>query len=228
MRGCMTQRSFLPLLKRHAGLVLCLLLAAPPGPAAAEEFDAIVSEPPKPDQPFSGDAPDVKGERPEPDQPFFGEQVMVEEEKPVPRQAEARPRRQSDRLEIPAEARRRGDLSFLKGCWYFEPSTLRSDAPGTPVIGRVQNRFCFNAKGRGRFYQHSFTTGRDYSAPATARFAGGRLVLQHPAFVNGPRITQCPETYTCEGQDAGTVCQTYNAGTRYLSRHGSLRISRRP
>ncbi|MBQ1844389.1 MAG: hypothetical protein II132_00395, partial [Desulfovibrio sp.] len=132
------------------------------------------------------------------------------------------------RLEIPAEARRRGDLSFLKGCWYFEPSTLRSDAPGTPVIGRVQNRFCFNAKGRGRFYQHSFTTGRDYSAPATARFAGGRLVLQHPAFVNGPRITQCPETYTCEGQDAGTVCQTYNAGTRYLSRHGSLRISRRP
>ncbi len=207
--------------------------AAGESPAAAPQakaLDAIVSEPPKPEAelPFFGDPPVFKDEQPEPDIPFFGAPLLVEKAQEERPQAEARPRRQSDRLEIPSEAKRRGDLSFLKGCWYFEPSILRSDAPGTPAIGRVQNRFCFNARGRGRFYQHSFSTGRDYSAPATARFSGGRLVLQHPRFANGPRITQCPETYTCEGQDAGTVCRVYNDGTRYLSRQGSLRISRRP
>ena len=220
------------MLKRTASLFFCILLAAPAGPVLADEFDAIISEPPKPET--------------EPEVPFFGDQVIVEEEKPEPKPkserrpvaekpkperrpvAEAKPRRQSNRLEIPADAARRNDLSFLKGCWYFERQALSADAPGAPFLGMIQDRFCFNGSGRGTFTQRYVDSGREYSSPATARFAGGRLVLHHPAFVNGPRITQCPETYTCEGQDAGTVCQTYNAGTRYLSRHGSLRISRRP
>ena len=136
---------------------------SPAASPQAEALDAIVSDPPKPEPelPVFGDPPVVKDERPEPDIPFFGAPVLVEKAQEERPEAKARPRRQSDRLEIPSEAKRRGDLSFLKGCWYFEPSILRSDAPGTPVIGRVQNRFCFDAKGRGRFYQHSFSTGRE-------------------------------------------------------------------
>ena len=69
------------MLKRHAGLALCLLLAAPSGPVLAEEFDAIVSEQPKPDLPFFGSPPAVKGEQAEPDLPFFGSPVLVDEQK---------------------------------------------------------------------------------------------------------------------------------------------------
>ena len=228
MRGCMTQRSFLPLLKRHAGLVLCLLLAAPPGHAAAEEFDAIVSEPPKPDQPFFGDAPDVKGERPEPDQPFFGEQVMVEEEKPVPRQAEARPRRQSDRLEIPAEARRRGDLSFLKGCWYMEKRVSRHDKPGTPYARTIQESICLDGHGGGTFRVHAFDNGWTVSARARARFDGSTLVFEHGdmRFPDGMRFYG--SSFQCRGAGIGTSCAKYCPSCRYIPKHRTLRITRTP
>ena len=232
------------MLKRSATLFLCFLLAVPAGTVLADAFDAIVSDPPKPD--------------PETDVPFFGDQVIVEEEKPEPKPkperrpvaekpkpvrpkpvaekprpekpkpvAEAKPRRQSNRLEIPADAARRNDLSFLKGCWYFERQALRADAPGAPFLGMIQDRFCFNGSGRGTFTQRYVNSGREYSSPATARFAGGRLVLHHPMFRNmhGRRVAG---TFTCDGQDAGTVCRTYSPDTRYLSHHGTVRISRRP
>ena len=252
------------MLKRSAAIFLCFLLAVPAGSVLADEFDVIVSDPPKPD--------------PETEVPFFGEQVIVEEEKPEPKPkperrvaekpkpakpkpvaekprpvaekpkpgkpmprpvaekpkpekpkpvAEAKPRRQSNRLEIPADAARRNDLSFLKGCWYFERKALRADAPGAPFLGMVQDRFCFNGSGRGTFTQRYVDSGREYSAPARASFSGGRLVLQYPMFRNmhGRRVAG---TFTCDGQDAGTVCRTYAPGTRYLSHHGTVRISRRP
>ncbi len=230
------------MLKRYAGFILCFLLASPAAPVHAEEFDVIVSEPPKP-------------ETEQPEVPFFGDQVIVEEEKPEPAPrpkpaaekpkpkprpvaekprpekpkpvAEAKPRRQSNRLEIPADAARRNDLSFLKGCWYFERKALRADAPGAPFLGMVQDRFCFSGNGRGTFTQRYVDSGQEYSAPARASFSGGRLVLQHPMFRNkhGRRVAG---TYTCDGQEAGTVCRTYAPGTRYLSHHGTVRITRRP
>ena len=91
----------------------------------------------------------------------------------------------------------------------------------------IQDRFCFNGSGRGTFTQRYVNSGREYSSPATARFAGGRLVLHHPMFRNmhGRRVAG---TFTCDGQDAGTVCRTYSPDTRYLSHHGTVRISRRP
>ena len=219
------------MLKRTASLFFCILLAAPAGPVLADEFDAIISEPPKPET--------------EPEVPFFGDQVIDEEEKPEPKPkserrpvaekpkperrpvAEAKPRRQSNRLEIPADAARRNDLSFLKGCWYFERQALRADAPGAPFLGMIQDRFCFNAHGQGTFTQRYLDSGREYSSPARASFSGGRLVLHHPAFRNmhGRRLSG---TFTCNGQDAGTVCRTYTPDSRYLSHHGSVRISRRP
>ena len=66
------------MLKRSATLFLCFLLAVPAGTVLADAFDAIVSDPPKPD--------------PETDVPFFGDQVVVEEEKPEPKpKPESRP-----------------------------------------------------------------------------------------------------------------------------------------
>ena len=50
------------MLKRSATLFLCFLLAVPAGTVLADAFDAIVSDPPKPD--------------PETDVPFFGDQVI--------------------------------------------------------------------------------------------------------------------------------------------------------
>ncbi|MBR6467513.1 MAG: hypothetical protein IKT16_05095, partial [Desulfovibrio sp.] len=61
------------MLKRSAAILLCCLLAVPAGSVLADEFDAIISDPPKPD--------------PETEVPFFGDQVIIEEEKPEPKPA---------------------------------------------------------------------------------------------------------------------------------------------
>ncbi|MBO4295820.1 MAG: hypothetical protein J5863_03585 [Desulfovibrio sp.] len=224
-------------------LCACLLFCRH---ADAFEFDAITSEPPS--QP-------KQETKQETDIPFFGNPVVVEEdvpkarqaEQPAPKRQEARPRelvpgqpqarqpraeakpqRPSGRLEIPEDAARRGDLSFLKGCWYMEKRVSRHDKPGTPYARTIQESICLDGHGGGTFRVHDFDDGWTVSARARARFDGSTLVFEHGdmRFPDGMRFYG--SSFQCRGAGVGTSCAKYCPSCRYIPKHRTLRITRTP
>ncbi len=233
-----------PALRGLAGLAAPALLAALCllcQDASASGYDAITSAPP------AGQETEV---------PFFGAPVVVEEDeagtarqagrpapkeqaqkrresaprqpKPQPPRAEAKPPRPSGRLEIPEDAARRRDLSFLKGCWHMEKRVSRSDRPGTPYSRTVQESICLDGHGGGTFRVHDFDHGWTVSARARARFDGSTLVFEHGdmRFPDGMRFYG--SSFQCRGAGAGTACAKYCPSCRYIPKHRTLRISRTP
>ena len=218
-------------------LPLALLLSAQP---ARADYDAITSEPQK-----EGPGPSS------PDVPFFGEPVIVPEEppakperprgpkepapmarqaekpKPAPQpRAEARPK--PGRLEIPAEAQQKRDLSFLEGCWYFEDELMKIDNARHDNHGMGREWYCFNRHGKGRFFSQYLKFNKRFSAPATARFgSGGEIVMEHPAFPTLPGYVCMRDIVQCRGRDAGTRCSRYTPDARHLPKRDNIRIVRR-
>jgi hypothetical protein len=209
---------------------------APESPGAGDGgFDAITDVEPPVEVPFFGEPVIVPGERPQEERPKPRAEsppkpVAEKPPKPEPRQqAEAKPKPRSNRLEIPADAVRKRDLSFLEGCWYFDKSLDRIDAPGGGNLGMSQDYYCFNKRGQGRFFTRMFKFNKRFSTYARARFGpNGELFLEHPNLPTLPGVTRLAMTTSCRGQEAGTVCRTYSPGARYLPKQGSTRLRRTP
>ena len=152
--------------------ILCLsvplALCLPSTPARAD-YDAITSEPqaepaPPADVPFFGEpviVPEEPPARPKPEKPVRAERQKepkepapspqqaqkAEKPKPVP-QAQAKPQKpRPGRLEIPAEAQKKRDLSFLEGCWYFEDELMKIDNARRDNHGMGREWYCFNKNG---------------------------------------------------------------------------------
>jgi hypothetical protein len=221
-----------------------------PQPASGEPgspgdgFDAITDGDPPVEVPFFGEPVIVPGERPQEarpkppearpkpqaDKPDTPKPRAEKPPKPEPRQhAEAKPKPRSNRLEIPADAAQKRDLSFLEGCWYFDKNLDRIDAPGGGNLGMSQDYYCFDKRGRGRFFTRMFKFNKRFSTYARARFGpNGELFLEHPNLPTLPGVTRLAMTTSCRGREAGTVCRTYAPGARWLPKQGTTRLGRTP
>ena len=233
--------------------ILCLsvplALCLPSTPARAD-YAAITSEPqaepaPPADVPFFGEpviVPEEPPARPKPEKPVRAERQKepkepapspqqaqkAEKPKPVP-QAQAKPQKpRPGRLEIPAEAQKKRDLSFLEGCWYFEDELMKIDNARHDNHGMGREWYCFNKHGKGRFFSQYLKFNKRFSAPATARFGpGGEVVMEHPAFPTLPGYVCMRDIVQCRGKDAGTRCSRYTPDARHLPKRDNIRIVRR-
>ena len=229
----------------HLCLLLPLALCLAAGPARAD-YDAITSEPqtepaPTPDVPFFGDpviVPEEPPARPRLDRPARPE-GRERSEKPAPRaqreekpspaprpQASAKPG--PGRLQIPAEAQQKRDLSFLEGCWYFEDQLMKIDNARHDNHGMGREWYCFNKHGKGRFFTQYLKFNKRFSTPATARFSpSGEIVMEHAAFPTLPGYVCMRDIVQCRGRDAGTRCARYTPDARHLPKRDNVRIVRR-
>ncbi len=228
------KRSFKEAACLAAGMLALFWSPPPASGVPGDDFDAITDGEPPVEVPFFGDPVILPEERPYEERPKPGiarpAPRAEKPPKPEPRQqAEARPKPRSNRLEIPAGAARKHDLSFLEGCWYFDKNLDRIDAPGGGNLGMSQDYYCFDKRGQGRFFTQMFKFNKRFSTYARARFGpNGELYLEHPNLPTLPGVTRLALTTACRGQEAGTVCRTYAPGARYLPKHGTTRLRRTP
>lgn len=145
-------------------------------------------------------------------EPFFGE-TPKEAPRPAPRpdpkpaprptpkpQPSPAPRKGND-MEIPRDAARRNDLSFLEGCWASETG-LTAEPSGKPVIVE----YCFDRNGNGKRFEH--VEGQESCVgPGKARFQGQRLHMESPyaECPNGARFV--PHSIDCTGSGRSTLCK---------------------
>ena len=126
--------------------------------------------------------------------------------KPEPK---PKPRKNED-LNIPADAAKKNDLSFLEGCWQSDTG-LFSHPSNTPIIAE----YGFDKKGQGRRFVRE-ENGQVCSGPATARFEGNRLVWR-AGTAPCPRGNQyVPQQVQCTGNDKSTRCQGVEQSKRNL------------
>ena len=145
-------------------------------------------------------------------EPFFGETPHEEpapkpapkpEPKPQPK-PEPKPKpapRKGDGMEIPKDAARQKDLSFLEGCWASDTG-LTAVPSGKPVIVE----YCFDKHGNGKRYEH--VEGQESCVgPGRARFQGNRLHMESPyaECPNGTRFV--PHSIDCTGSGRSTLCK---------------------
>lgn len=91
---------------------------------------------------------------------------------PQPRNRPPRPKPSED-LKIPEDARRRGDMSFMEGCWNNVTGLFNLKTKEPVVI-----EYCFGKNGEGEAIVTE-QNGRQCVAPARASFDGqGRLQLE--------------------------------------------------
>ena len=178
--------------------------APPPVPEPAPE--------PEPEPPMKKPEADVV-------EPFFGESPVEPEPEPAPQpkpepkpeprpepKAEPRPApqpkpRKGEEMQIPKDAAKKKDLSFLEGCWVSETG-LFSHPANKPVIAE----YCFDKNGRGRRFVRE-EGGRVCSGPSQARFNNGRLQFDAgPATCpRGSRFV--PQRVECQGSQDSTQCR---------------------
>lgn len=103
-------------------------------------------------------------------------------------------------LTIPDDAKKSGDLSFLKGCWNNTTGLFNAKTKEPVVI-----EYCFDANGKGRSTVIE-TSGRRCSAPSSARFdESGKLVIEdqdHMRCPGGGNYTKNRVDCTSEGGQA--------------------------
>ncbi|MBQ1331240.1 MAG: hypothetical protein IIY31_06325, partial [Desulfovibrio sp.] len=96
-------------------------------------------------------------------------------------------------------------------------------------LGMSQDYYCFDKRGRGRFFTRMFKFNKRFSTYARARFGpNGELFLEHPNLPTLPGVTRLAMTTSCRGREAGTVCRTYAPGARWLPKQGTTRLRRTP
>lgn len=138
-------------------------------------------------------------------EPFFGETPPEPEPKPEPKpkpkpQPKPAPRK-GDSMEIPKDAAKQNDLSFLEGCWASETG-LTAVPADKPVIVE----YCFDKHGNGKRYEH--VEGRESCVgPGRARFQGNRLHMESP-YAQCPDGTRfVPHSIDCTGSGRSTLCK---------------------
>ena len=195
---------------------------APPPEAPKEE--PKVQEPEKPAEepvpPKEESKPLAQSEIPD-----FSTPVVIpeEEKKPEPRpkkpraQAEkktpeasqkdeprAKPRaerqKKGEAMQIPKDAAKNNDLSFLEGCWR-SVTNLYNSVTREPI----EAEYCFSANGRGRRYIRQ-RDGGVCSGPASARFSGSRLDIKAPQAGCPDGSHYVPQKVQCKGSESSTQC----------------------
>ncbi|HJA78785.1 MAG TPA: hypothetical protein H9784_04320, partial [Candidatus Desulfovibrio intestinavium] len=173
-------------------------LCAPPAPEPAEKAA------PQTVEPFFGESPREEA-KPEP------KPVPKPEPKPAPKPQA----RKGDKMEIPENAAREKDLSFLEGCWASDTG-LKAVPSGKPVIVE----YCFDKRGNGKRYEH--VEGQESCVgPGTARFQGNKLHMESP-YAQCPDGTRfIPHSIDCTGSGNTTLCngrEHDDKGTRWTAR----------
>ncbi|HIW00314.1 MAG TPA: hypothetical protein H9894_03905 [Candidatus Desulfovibrio intestinipullorum] len=163
--------------------------AAPPEDLHAER-EPVIPEPEPVKEPEKKPEPAVE-------QPFFGAApVIPEEPKPEPKPV-PRPR---SRMEIPKDAAKKNDLTFLEGCWRSRTDLFNTR--GEPIEGE----YCFNKKGQGRRFVYE-RNGQRCSGAARARFNGNQLVIEAPEAACPRGGVYVPQSVNCTGTGASTECR---------------------
>ena len=180
------------------------LLCKPPQPKPEPK-----PEPPKPD-------PEVVTPQLVPDKPIEPAPEPKPEPKPKPQpkpepkpEPKPKPRKNED-LNIPADAAKKNDLSFLEGCWQSDTG-LFSHPSNTPIIAE----YCFDKKGQGRRFVRE-ENGQVCSGPATAKFEGNRLVWRAGTAPCPKGNQYVPQQVQCTGNDKSTRCQGVEQSKRNL------------
>lgn len=154
--------------------------AAKPGPEVIE--------------PVIGESPVEKD--PEPVKPLVRPQPKPE---PKTEPARKKPRR-NEALQIPDDAAKKKDLSFLEGCWSSETG-LFSSSTHEPITAE----YCFDKNGKGRRFVRE-RNGQICSGGANARFDGGQLRLES-GMASCPRgNSYVPQKVECTGSEKSTHC----------------------
>ncbi|MDO5537213.1 MAG: SrfA family protein [Desulfovibrionaceae bacterium] len=189
---------------------LCVPLRPEPEAEPKEEPE---KEEPVPEEPLAEAKPPVE-------LPDFGAPVIIPEEpkeepkpllkaeaapreKPKPEEkpkAETKKPAKGSTMQIPKDAAKNNDLSFLEGCWR-SVTELHESLKGTPIVAE----YCFEANGRGRRLVYE-QDGSVCSGPATARFSGANLDISSAR-------SRCPkggyyvrEKVQCRGSGSSTTC----------------------
>ena len=169
---------------------------------------------PRPDpasvEPFFGETPPEPTPKPEP------APKPEPKPKPEPPKPQTRPApRKGDSMEIPKDAARQKDLSFLEGCWASDTG-LTAVPTNKPVIVE----YCFDKNGNGKRYEH--VEGRESCVgPGRARFQGNHLHMESP-YAECPDGTRfVPHSIDCTGSGRSTLCKgrEHDSGnTRWTAR----------
>lgn len=185
------------------------LLCKPPQPKPEPEPEPEPQPEPVP-EPEPQPEPEVLAPQLVPDKPIEPEPRPEPKPQPKPEpKPKPKPRKNED-LNIPADAAKKNDLSFLEGCWQSETG-LFSHPSNTPIIAE----YCFDKKGQGRRFVRE-KNGQVCSGPASARFEGSRLVWRAGS-APCPRGNQyVPQQVQCTGNDTSTRCQGVEQSQRKM------------
>lgn len=173
-----------------------------PEPEAVPEREPEPEPEQKPEviEPFLGESPlEEPREQPAPEKP-------KPEPKPEPREKPKPAPAKNEDLNIPEDAAKKNDLSFLEGCWTSETG-LFSHPSNEPIIAE----YCFDKNGKGRRFVRE-RNGQVCSGSARARFQGNRLQFDaNPA--NCPRGGKyVPQKVDCTGSENTTQCKGKELG----------------
>ncbi len=175
-------------------------------PVAAKEPEKPVKEPkkePEVVEPFLGETP------PEPEKPKVEkpkqEKLQKQEPKPEPPAPRPAPKKNED-LNIPSDAAKKNDLTFLEGCWTSETG-LYSHPSNEPIIAE----YCFDKNGKGRRFVRE-RNGQVCSGSASARFQGNRLLFDSDPARYPRGGTYVPQKVECTGSESSTQCKGNELG----------------
>ena len=115
-----------------------------------------------------------------------------------------------DTLEIPDNARKENDLSFLEGCWICETG-LVSSTTGEPVTVR----YCFGKDGKGERTVTARKRGDTCKGPITAKFGSGGALSIHAGAARCKRGGFVPSTVTCQQKGKKAECRGKDGNNRW-------------
>ncbi len=181
--------------------------AAETVPPAAEP--AVPQEEPRQEAPKQEEpVPPAEESRPlaENEMPDFGAPAVVPEKE----KKEERPRdaKKGEAMQIPEDAAKKKDLSFLEGCWR-SVTGLKNATTGRPITAE----YCFSANGKG-YRKITEDDGQICKGPLKARFKGNKLHID-------ARSASCPDgknyvsqKVTCESTEHSTQCSGRERNSR--------------
>ena len=178
----------------------------PATPPVAEKKPAPVAPEPEVVTPFFGETPATPPEpvkpkeQPKPQPKPKVEPKPVEQPKPQPQ------KKKNEDLNIPKDAAKKNDLSFLEGCWTSETG-LYSHPSNEPIVAE----YCFDKSGKGRRFVRE-RNGQVCSGTATARFQGGNLQFESNQARCPRGGTYVPQKVECTGSENTTQCKGRELG----------------
>ena len=128
--------------------------------------------------------------------PNFGSPAAAPE-KSAPKPAFTPPQKGSA-MQIPEEAAKNNDLSFLEGCW--RSSSVLFNRSGE----RIEAEYCFKSNGKGR---RRIKEKRDRcSGSIKAKFSGSTLVISADEAECRSGVIYAPQRVKCKGNGSTTRC----------------------